>query len=204
MAVSEPSRPDAAPDQSEAEKIAQAQAHVRDVFDGLVHTHDGFLKRYVSRLVHDPARAKVIVQDTWEDALDHFVSYEATNCFRTWLCGIAWHRARPKQRKLDASSVSLDQPVEDKDGNTVSFGELVAAPRRNEPEYIFKRRRRLVELVSSFNDLTPTTRENLLMLLAGLDVAEIAEIRGVTQRAVNLCIERQKEDLQSYYDTFTD
>lgn len=189
---------------SEAERIERALGPAREAFWQLAGTHSGYLTRRVNKLVGDPAKAEEIVQAALVKAHDRFLSYEGKGCFRAWLYAIARHEAFDALRRLGREPVSLDQEVEDEDGNSVPLGELLPASAKDEPEYVVKHRLRLVGLLREIAKLPPRAKEVMLMRMAGMDTALIADVAEAAKRAVNQSLERDKQEQQGYFDSYTD
>jgi RNA polymerase sigma-70 factor (ECF subfamily) len=77
-------------------------AAIRDgsepAFNTLVDRHQQAVRAFLRRLLGNDADADDIAQDTFLTAWTHARSFRDEASVRTWLCGIAWRKAKGAQR----------------------------------------------------------------------------------------------------------
>ena len=81
---------------------AALMAEIRDgsdlAFNALIDRHQQAVRAFLQRLLGDAADADDMAQETFLAAWTHARSYRGQASVRTWLCGIAWRKAKGAQR----------------------------------------------------------------------------------------------------------
>jgi RNA polymerase sigma-70 factor (ECF subfamily) len=110
---------------------AALMAQVRDgsdrAFNVLIDRHQQAVRAFLRRLLGDPADADDMAQETFLAAWTQARSYRGGATVRTWLCGIAWRKAKGAQRSWarrrtrdtvhasDATPANIERaPIEDR------------------------------------------------------------------------------------------
>jgi RNA polymerase sigma-70 factor (ECF subfamily) len=78
--------------------IAEIRAGSEHAFSMLVDRHQQAVRMFLRRLLGSDADADDIAQDTFLAAWSHARSFRGDATVRTWLCGIAWRKAKAAQR----------------------------------------------------------------------------------------------------------
>jgi RNA polymerase sigma-70 factor (ECF subfamily) len=77
-------------------------AAIRDgselAFNVLIDRHQQAVRAFLRRLMGNAAEADDIAQDTFLAAWTHVRSFRGETSVRSWLCGIAWRKAKAGQR----------------------------------------------------------------------------------------------------------
>ena len=81
---------------------AALMAEIRDgsdrAFNVLIDRHQQAVRAFLRRLLGDAADAEDVAQETFLAAWTQARSYRGQASVRTWLCGIAWRKAKGAQR----------------------------------------------------------------------------------------------------------
>lgn len=80
-----------------------------DALDGLIEQFQTRLYRYLLRLVHDPATAEDLFQQTWIRVAEKIRSYDSKRSFDNWLFTVARNLAFDHMRRYRPES--LDEPL---------------------------------------------------------------------------------------------
>jgi RNA polymerase sigma factor (sigma-70 family) len=78
--------------------IAAIREGSEAAFNTLVDRHQQAVRAFLRRLVGNDADADDIAQDTFLAAWSHARTFRDEASVRTWLCGIAWRKAKGAQR----------------------------------------------------------------------------------------------------------
>ena len=78
--------------------IAEIRGGSEHAFNVLVDRHQQAVRTFLRRLLGSDADADDIAQDTFLAAWTHARSFRGEANVRTWLCGIAWRKAKAAQR----------------------------------------------------------------------------------------------------------
>jgi len=78
--------------------IAAIRSGSEPAFNILVDRHQRAVRTFLRRLLGSDADADDIAQETFLAAWTHARSFRSEANVRTWLCGIAWRKARGAQR----------------------------------------------------------------------------------------------------------
>jgi len=169
---------------------ARASRGDRAAFTALMAATSGDLYRFVRRYVGDTDEAHDLLQETYVSAWLAIRRYDPTRPFATWLRSIAINKCRDWGRKRTVRRIvrgvmGLDTP------EAMAVGE--DAP---EAETRLDDRRRMDEMNRALAALPDNLKAPLLLAsLEGRSHAEIAEVLGVTPKAVETRIARARQKL---------
>jgi len=82
----------------DAALMAEIRGGSDRAFNVLIDRHQQAVRAFLHRLLGDSADADDIAQETFLAAWTHARSYRGKAAVRTWLCGIAWRKAKGAQR----------------------------------------------------------------------------------------------------------
>ena len=168
-------------------------------FDEIVARHRGRIYGLTLNLLHNPADAEEITQDTFIRAWRGLGRFRGESSLATWLHRIALTLARNRYwyffRRRRHCWVSLDQPL--REDSVASLADLVAAPEADPAqEAATSEFNRLVAV--SMARLDRKHREILAMRnLLDLSYEEIARTLGINIGTVKSRIARARENLRS-------
>lgn len=169
---------------------ARASRGDRTAFAALMAATSGDLYRFIRRYVGDTDEAYDLLQETYVSAWLAIRRYDPARSFETWLRSIAINKCRDWGRKRTVRRIvrgvmGLDTP------EAMAVGE--DAP---EAETQMDDRRRMAEMNQALANLPDTLKAPLLLAsLEGRSHAEIAEVLGVTPKAVETRIARARQKL---------
>ena len=178
---------------SDAALMARVQAGELDAFEPLVRRHEKRLFGYFLNLVHDPAAAADLAQETFCRVYRASSRYRESGRFEPWLFRIASNLVRSRQRRSDqrVAHVPIEEaPVEASaafPGGAADSGPDEAAWR--------------AELRDAFRKSLPRVplvfREAVLLRdLEGWSYREIAEMLGVEEGTVKSRAHRGRKRLR--------
>lgn len=78
--------------------VAQAREGSDRAFNQLVDRHEQAVRGFLRRLMADPTDAEDVAQETFLAAWESLRLYRGGSSLRSWLCAIAWRKARTAQR----------------------------------------------------------------------------------------------------------
>jgi len=87
----------------DAALIAAARAGSPEAFHRLVDQHQEAVRAFLRTLLADPSEADDLAQETFLAAWNALPTWRGASSIRTWLCGIAWRKARSAWRSLRRS-----------------------------------------------------------------------------------------------------
>lgn len=154
--------------------------------------------RYALHLVHDPAEAEDLTQDTFLRAHDRLGGLRDPAALKTWLFRIVTNLARDRYRRHAArggSPVSLDSPLRD---DSAPAREAITdddTPRLDEA----MERAELSTCVQRYIEALPDDYRAVLLLkdLHGLTNPEIAEMLGCSLPTVKIRLHRARTRLKA-------
>lgn len=162
----------------------------RAAFSRLMSATKGDLHRFVTRYVGDADEALDLTQETYAAAWLSIRRYDPERPFGAWLRTIAlnkcrdWSR-RQRVRRMVRGVMGLDAPE----------AQAIGDPAPNVGDRMDDRRR-VQRLDAALRDLPDGQRGPLLLaVLEGRSHAEIAQILGLTSKAVELRIARARKTL---------
>lgn len=106
---------------SEAALVAKAQAGSNEAFGRLVGDHQQAVRAFLRRICRDPAEADDLAQEAFVTAWSSIGQLKPGVAVRTWLCAIAWRKARTAGRGR-ARSAARDRLWLDSRADTTAHG----------------------------------------------------------------------------------
>lgn len=172
----------------DAALIAEIREGSDRAFNVLIDRHQQAVRGFLRRLLGNMADADDVAQETFLAAWTHVRSYRGHASVRTWLCGIAWRKAKGAQR-LWARRRTRD---------TAHAADAALAPVEGAPmEDRLAIRQALLGL--PFEQRAAVT----LCLVCGCSHAEAAEILGVPLGTVKSHVSRGRARLLDALGTGT-
>lgn len=169
---------------------ARAARGDRTAFSALMAATSGDLYRFIRRYVGDADEALDLVQETYVAAWLAIRRYDPARSFDTWLRAIAVNKCRDWGRKRTVRRIvrgvmGLDAPEA-----------MAVGDESPDAEARVDDRRRVAALNRALTDLPDTLKAPLLLAtLEGRSHAEIAQVLGVTPKAVETRIARARQKL---------
>lgn len=162
-------------------------------FAELVRRHRRTLYRLVLSNIGDPDEALDLVQETFLSAHRALGRYDPERSMRSWLAAIALNKCRDWARRRAVRQLfRLARPIE-------AAGEVASEAPGQDIEA--DDRRRLQRVALSIAELPTTLREVLtLRTIEGLSQAEVADILGISRKAVETRLYRARARLQALVD----
>ena len=109
--------------------IKQALAGNERAYKQLLNRHKDAIFRMIVKIVHSQEEAWDLVQETFMKAFGSLSSYKSEYRFTTWLYKIAANNCIDFLRKKRLASLSLDEPLETKDGKvTIELPDWTYSP----------------------------------------------------------------------------
>jgi len=171
--------------------VERVQAGDRRAFDVLVSKYQRRLMRLVSRLVHDPAEAEDVVQDTFIKAYRALRHFRGDAAFYTWLYRIGINTAKnylltQGRRTPTSSETDAEQAESFDDGNRLRDN--------NTPESVLASKQ-IAATVNAAMDVLPIELRTAIVLreIEGLSYEEISEIMACPIGTVRSRIFRARE-----------
>ncbi len=97
--------------------IKEALAGKEKAFRLLLNKHREPIYHVILKIVHNKEEARDLLQETFMKAFGSLSTYKSEYRFTTWLYRIAANSSIDYLRKKKIDSLSLDQPLETKDGS---------------------------------------------------------------------------------------
>ena len=171
--------------------VERVQAGDRRAFDVLVSKYQRRLMRLVSRLVHDPAEAEDVVQETFIKAYRALRHFRGDAAFYTWLYRIGINTAKnylvtQSRRTPTSSETDAEQAESFDDGNRLRDN--------NTPESVLASKQ-IADTVNAAMDVLPIELRTAIVLreIEGLSYEEISEIMACPIGTVRSRIFRARE-----------
>ena len=171
--------------------VERVQAGDRRAFDVLVSKYQRRLMRLVSRLVHDPAEAEDVVQETFIKAYRALRHFRGDAAFYTWLYRIGINTAKnylltQGRRTPTSSDTDAEQAESFDDGNRLRDN--------NTPESVLASKQ-IAATVNAAMDVLPIELRTAIVLreIEGLSYEEISEIMACPIGTVRSRIFRARE-----------
>ncbi|WP_308925546.1 RNA polymerase sigma factor RpoE [Janthinobacterium sp. J1-1] len=171
--------------------VERVQAGDRRAFDVLVSKYQRRLMRLVSRLVHDPAEAEDVVQETFIKAYRALRHFRGDAAFYTWLYRIGINTAKnylvtQSRRTPTSSETDAEQAESFDDGNKLRDN--------NTPESVLASKQ-IAATVNAAMDVLPIELRTAIVLreIEGLSYEEISEIMACPIGTVRSRIFRARE-----------
>lgn len=162
-----------------------------DAFASLLSRYQNRLYRYLLRMVHEPAAADDLFQQTWMRVLKNIRRYDPGRSFDAWLFAVARNVAIDHLRRRQPES--LDEPRDD--GQPKSAGVPSDAP--GALELILRTER--AELVQRALASQPAVFREILSLRfeEEMKLEEIAQVLGIPVGSVKSRLSRALEHLRT-------
>ncbi len=183
----------------EQDLVAQARAGDHAAFAELVHRHEGRVYTLASKMLHDPAAAEDVLQETFIGALRGLAQFRGEASFATWLYRIAYNATLMKLRQ-SVPTVSLDDAIE---------GEERDIPREltdwsQDPEGVLLNQEARDEMQAAMDRLSAPLRAVFILRdVDGLSTEETAEVLGISVAAAKVRLHRARmilrNELAEYY-----
>lgn len=171
--------------------VERVQAGDRRAFDVLLSKYQRRLMRLVSRLVHDPAEAEDVVQETFIKAYRALRHFRGDAAFYTWLYRIGINTAKnylvtQSRRTPTSSETDAEQAESFDDGNKLRDN--------NTPESVLASKQ-IAATVNAAMDVLPIELRTAIVLreIEGLSYEEISEIMACPIGTVRSRIFRARE-----------
>lgn len=171
--------------------VERVQAGDKRAFDALVSKYQRRLMRLVSRLVHDPAEAEDVVQETFIKAYRALRHFRGDSAFYTWLYRIGINTAKnylvtQGRRTPTSTDTDAEQAETFDDGDNLRD--------INTPESMLASKQ-IAETVNAAMDVLPLELRTAIVLreIEGLSYEEISEIMACPIGTVRSRIFRARE-----------
>jgi RNA polymerase sigma-70 factor (ECF subfamily) len=173
--------------------IKKALAGDESAYRFLLNRHKEAIYRLIVKIVRNQEEAQDLVQETFMKAFGSLSSYKCQYRFTTWLYKIAANSCIDFLRKRKLVSVSLDQPLETKDGEvTVELADWTY-----NPEADLTSRQKSLSIDAAIDSLPKKYREVITFRhKQDKSYEEIAQILGVPVGTVKARIFRARELLK--------
>lgn len=171
--------------------VERVQSGDKQAFDVLVSKYQRRLMRLVSRLVHDPAEAEDVVQETFIKAYRALRHFRGDSAFYTWLYRIGINTAKnylvTQARRTPTSTDTDAEQAEAFDGGD-NLRDI------NTPESMLASKQ-IAETVNAAMDLLPLELRTAIVLreIEGLSYEEISDIMSCPIGTVRSRIFRARE-----------
>jgi RNA polymerase sigma-70 factor (ECF subfamily) len=158
---------------------------------GLIEQYQARLYRYLLRLVHEPATAEDLFQQTWIHVAEKIRSYDPKRSFDNWLFTVARNLAFDHMRRYRPES--LDEPMPSGESRL----ELLASDSPGATEEMLGAER--AALVGAAMETLPLIFREVLSLRfeADMKLEEIAGIIQIPLSTVKSRLRRALEDLRN-------
>ena len=171
--------------------VERVQAGDKRAFDVLVSKYQRRLMRLVSRLVHDPAEAEDVVQETFIKAYRALRHFRGDAAFYTWLYRIGINTAKnylvtQGRRAATSNDADAEQAESFDDGNKLRDN--------NTPESVLASKQ-IAATVNAAMEVLPIELRTAIVLreIEGLSYEEISEIMACPIGTVRSRIFRARE-----------
>jgi RNA polymerase sigma-70 factor (ECF subfamily) len=171
--------------------VNRVQAGERQAFDLLVSKYQRRLMRLVSRIVHDPASAEDVVQESFIKAFRALRHFRGDAAFYTWLYRIGINTAKNflvTQSRRTPTSTDTDAE------SSEAFEEAEGLRDINTPESLLATKQ-IAETVNAAMDALPLDLRTAILLreIEGLSYEEISDIMACPIGTVRSRIFRARE-----------
>jgi RNA polymerase sigma-70 factor (ECF subfamily) len=181
--------------------IEALQAGDRDAYAAMVDQYSDQLYRLALRMLGNPQEAEDVVQETFLNAFRAMHRFEGRSSLGTWLYRIASNQALMRLRKNQPDLVSVDEPIEGKEGSLI--------PRQLKdwcclPEKEFMTHESQTQLELAINMLSPALKTAFVLRdLHGLSTRETADVLEISESAVKTRLLRARlalrEQMSGYF-----
>lgn len=173
--------------------IADALQGDQRAYEALLARHNKAIFHVVMKIVRNREEAQDLVQETFMKAFNALASYRSEYRFSTWLYKIAANCAIDFVRKKRIEALSLDKPIETKDGRV----EFEVPDSSWDPEQDLVRKQKLKSIEEAIDSLPDKYREVIIYRHKDdKPYEEIADILKVPVGTVKARIFRARELLK--------
>ncbi|MCK4656684.1 MAG: sigma-70 family RNA polymerase sigma factor [candidate division Zixibacteria bacterium] len=173
--------------------IASALQGDQKAYEALLARHNKAIFHVVMKIVRNREEAQDLVQETFMKAFNALASYRSEYRFSTWLYKIAANCAIDFIRKKRIEALSLDKPIETKDGRV----EFEVPDSSWNPEQDLVRKQKLKSIEEAIDSLPDKYREVIIYRHKDdKPYEEIADILKVPVGTVKARIFRARELLK--------
>ena len=173
--------------------IASALQGDQRAYEALLARHNRAIFHVVHKIVRNHEEAQDLVQETFMKAFNALASYRSEYRFSTWLYKIAANCAIDFVRKKRIEALSLDKPIETRDGQV----EYEVPDSSWDPEQDLVRKQKLKSIDEAIESLPQKYREVIIYRHRDdKPYEEIAAILGVPVGTVKARIFRARELLK--------
>jgi len=173
--------------------ISRALAGDQKAYEALLVRHKNAIFHVVTKIVRNREEAQDLVQETFMKAFNALASYRSEYRFSTWLYKIAANCAIDFVRKKRIEALSLDRPIETKDGQV----EFELPDHTWDPEQDLVRKQKLRSIDEAIDSLPDKYRQVIIYRHRDdKSYEEIASIIGTPVGTVKARIFRARELLK--------
>jgi RNA polymerase sigma factor (sigma-70 family) len=173
--------------------VKQALAGKEIAYKLLLDRHKDAIFRLIVKIVHNQEEARDLVQETFMKAFGALSTYKSQYRFTTWLYKIAANNCIDFLRKKRLNSLSLDQPLETKDGEVT----IELADWTYNPEADLASKQKSLSIDVAINSLPHKYREVIVFRhKQDKSYEEIAQVLGIPVGTVKARIFRARELLK--------
>jgi RNA polymerase sigma factor (sigma-70 family) len=173
--------------------IADALQGDQKAYEALLARHNKAIFHVVMKIVRNREESQDLVQETFMKAFNALASYRSEYRFSTWLYKIAANCAIDFVRKKRIEALSLDKPIETKDGRV----EFEVPDSSWDPEQDLVRKQKLKSIEEAIDSLPDKYREVIIYRHRDdKPYEEIADILKVPVGTVKARIFRARELLK--------
>ena len=177
----------------ESVKIEEALAGDQSAYRYLVDKHRAAIFHIIYRIVRNEEGANDLVQETFMKAFASLASYRSEYRFSTWLYKIAANASIDFLRKKRIKALSLDRPLETKDGQV----EIEVADYSYHPERDLVRKEQSFSIEEAIESLSPNYKEVIVYRhKEDKSYEEIADLLDIPVGTVKARIFRARELLK--------
>jgi RNA polymerase sigma factor (sigma-70 family) len=173
--------------------IKEALAGKEKAFKLLLNKYRESIYHVIFKIVHNQEEARDLLQETFMKAFSSLATYKSNYRFTTWLYKIAANSSIDYLRRKKIESLSLDRPLETKDGTV----EIELPDWTYNPETDLVCRQRMVSMNEAIDSLPKKYREVIVYRhQQEKSYEQIAEILGIPVGTVKARIFRARELLK--------
>jgi RNA polymerase sigma-70 factor (ECF subfamily) len=177
---------------TDSQLAARAAGGSSAAFHELVRRFERPILSLIQRMVHDPALAEDLAQETFVKAYRKLDSFDPARKLSSWLFKIAHNTTLDHLRRKHPRTV----PLEAGRGEDDETWEVLPAPEEEAPDRRAERSELASGIGAALARMRPKYREVLLLRFQhGLSYEEIAEVTGVRLGTVKIQLHRARKRL---------
>jgi RNA polymerase sigma-70 factor (ECF subfamily) len=189
------------PDFDDTELLARLKAGDQSAYARLVEDNASAIYRLALRMMGNEADAEDVLQETFLSAFRSIDRFEGRSSLSTWLYRIASNAALMRLRRNEPEQVSVDEPVERDDGESMprQFFDFCCLPEED-----LLREEAREQMKQAIDDLPPILRSVFVLRdIEGVSTAETAEALDLSESAVKSRLMRARlklrDELSRYF-----